>query len=97
MQEIDRTVALQELGLTDDQFIDLCILMGCDYCGTIRGIGAVRALQLIKVRLLRPSAGCRSRGDVSYSPGSGTCPVACKTLALHNSSHSLQRAMQPGG
>ncbi|PNH11908.1 Flap endonuclease 1 [Tetrabaena socialis] len=26
----------------------MCILMGCDYCGTIRGIGAVRALKLIK-------------------------------------------------
>ncbi|GLI59540.1 hypothetical protein VaNZ11_001434 [Volvox africanus] len=48
VQEIDRAVALQELGLDDDQFIDLCILMGCDYCGTIRGVGAVRALQLIK-------------------------------------------------
>lgn len=30
----------QELGLSREQFIDLCILMGCDYCGTIRGIGA---------------------------------------------------------
>ncbi|GLC37417.1 Elongation of fatty acids protein 2 [Pleodorina starrii] len=48
VQEIDRGVALNELGLDTDQFIDLCILMGCDYCGTIRGIGAVRALQLIK-------------------------------------------------
>ncbi|KAG2440013.1 hypothetical protein HXX76_004130 [Chlamydomonas incerta] len=48
VQEFDREVALRELGLDDDQFIDLCILMGCDYCGTIRGIGAVRALQMIK-------------------------------------------------
>jgi hypothetical protein len=30
------------------QFIDLCILLGCDYCGSIRGIGPHRALQLIK-------------------------------------------------
>ncbi|KXZ46864.1 hypothetical protein GPECTOR_40g598 [Gonium pectorale] len=48
VQEIDRAVALQELGLTADQFIDLCILLGCDYCDTIRGIGPVRALQWIK-------------------------------------------------
>ncbi|KAG2495276.1 hypothetical protein HYH03_006549 [Edaphochlamys debaryana] len=48
IQEFDRSVVLSELGLSDDQFIDMCILMGCDYCGTIRGIGAVRALQLIK-------------------------------------------------
>lgn len=28
---------LEELGLTMDQFIDLCILCGCDYIGTIKG------------------------------------------------------------
>ena len=27
------------------QFIDLCILLGCDYTGTIRGIGPVKALE----------------------------------------------------
>lgn len=30
------------------QFIDLCILMGCDYCATIKGIGPKRAIDLIK-------------------------------------------------
>jgi flap endonuclease-1 len=30
------------------QFIDLCILCGCDYTGTIRGIGPHRALELIR-------------------------------------------------
>eukprot|EP00882_Tetradesmus_deserticola_P015453 GHRQ01016466.1.p1 GENE.GHRQ01016466.1~~GHRQ01016466.1.p1 ORF type:complete len:179 (+),score=83.68 GHRQ01016466.1:1836-2372(+) len=30
------------------QFIELCILCGCDYASNIRGIGAVRALSLIK-------------------------------------------------
>jgi flap endonuclease-1 len=29
------------------QFIDLCILLGCDYCDSIRGIGPKRALELI--------------------------------------------------
>jgi len=29
---------LEELNLTMDQFIDLCILSGCDYCDSIRGI-----------------------------------------------------------
>lgn len=28
---------LEGLGITADQFIDVCILCGCDYCGTIRG------------------------------------------------------------
>ncbi|MEQ2172618.1 Elongation of fatty acids protein 2 [Goodea atripinnis] len=30
------------------QFIDLCILLGCDYCGTIKGIGPKRAIDLIR-------------------------------------------------
>lgn len=31
-----------------DQFIDLCILCGCDYTGKITNIGPVRAYDLIK-------------------------------------------------
>lgn len=31
-----------------DQFIDLCILCGCDYTSNIRGIGPVKALSLIQ-------------------------------------------------
>ena len=30
---------LDELKLTPEQFVDMCILCGCDYAGTIRGIG----------------------------------------------------------
>lgn len=30
------------------QFIDLCILLGCDYCDSIKGIGPKRAIDLIK-------------------------------------------------
>jgi hypothetical protein len=41
-------LSLQELGLSMPQFIDLCIMCGCDYANNIRGIGAVRALNLIK-------------------------------------------------
>jgi len=36
------------LELTMDQFTDLCILLGCDYCESIRGIGPHRAFRLIK-------------------------------------------------
>jgi hypothetical protein len=46
--EIDLPVLLSELELTMEQFIDLCIMCGCDYASNIRGIGAVRALALIK-------------------------------------------------
>ena len=31
-----------------DQFIDLCILLGCDYCDKIRGIGPKNAIKLIQ-------------------------------------------------
>ncbi|KAL0412847.1 UNVERIFIED_CONTAM: Flap endonuclease 1 [Sesamum radiatum] len=39
---------LEELNLNMDQFIDLCILAGCDYCDSIRGIGGLTALKLIR-------------------------------------------------
>jgi flap endonuclease-1 len=43
---IDRVLAA--LGLTMDQFIDLCILLGCDYTGKIPGIGPQKAFEGIK-------------------------------------------------
>lgn len=46
--EFDFDKILSELELTWDQFIDVCILCGCDYCDSIKGIGPVKALQLIK-------------------------------------------------
>lgn len=46
--EIDLKRVLSSLGLTNDQFIDLCILLGSDYCPTICGIGQKRALPLIR-------------------------------------------------
>lgn len=39
---------LEELQLSMEQFIDVCILSGCDYAETIKGIGGGRALQLIR-------------------------------------------------
>ncbi|GFO41115.1 flap endonuclease 1 [Plakobranchus ocellatus] len=39
---------LADLDLTQDEFIDLCILLGCDYCESIRGIGPKRAIELVK-------------------------------------------------
>lgn len=43
---LDRILA--GLEFTQDQFIDLCILLGCDYCDTIKGIGPKRAVELIR-------------------------------------------------
>jgi hypothetical protein len=48
VQEFDLSVALSKLGLTQAQFIDLCIMCGCDYASNIRGIGPVRALEYIR-------------------------------------------------
>ncbi|TPX57175.1 hypothetical protein PhCBS80983_g04040 [Powellomyces hirtus] len=46
--EIHLDKALEGLGMTMNQFIDLCILLGCDYCDSIRGIGPHRAVALMK-------------------------------------------------
>ncbi|KAM0878811.1 hypothetical protein ACQ4PT_034631 [Festuca glaucescens] len=46
--EFEMSKVLEELGFTMDQFIDLCILSGCDYCENIKGIGGQRALKLIR-------------------------------------------------
>ncbi|KAK4476775.1 hypothetical protein RD792_015935 [Penstemon davidsonii] len=48
VMEFDVSKVLEELNLTMDQFIDLCILSGCDYCDSIRGIGGLTALKLIR-------------------------------------------------
>ena len=46
--EYDLAAALDGLGLTHAQFVDMCILCGCDYAGTLKGVGPTRALSLIK-------------------------------------------------
>ncbi|KAM3919280.1 flap endonuclease 1 isoform 1-T2 [Leptodactylus fuscus] len=48
IQEFHLSRVLQDVGLTQEQFIDLCILLGSDYCETIRGIGPKRAIELIR-------------------------------------------------
>lgn len=45
--EISLEKALSSLQLTHYQFIDLCILLGCDYCPTIKGVGQVTAYDLL--------------------------------------------------
>jgi flap endonuclease-1 len=48
-QEYNLEKVLSGLGLSNqDEFIDLCILMGCDYCDSIKGIGGKKGLDLIK-------------------------------------------------
>jgi 5'-3' exonuclease len=46
--EISPIEAKKSLELSHDQYIDLCILCGTDFAGTIRNVGYVTALKLIK-------------------------------------------------
>jgi len=48
IMEIHLDKVLKGLEITMEQFIDLCILLGCDYTDKIRGIGPKRALEFIK-------------------------------------------------
>nr|XP_009861628.1 flap endonuclease 1 [Ciona intestinalis] len=48
IQEFVYEKVLEEMEMTHEQFVDLCILLGCDYCEHIRGVGPKRAYDLIK-------------------------------------------------
>lgn len=48
VREINLDRVLTDLQMDQSQFIDLCILMGCDYCDSIRGVGPVKAINLMK-------------------------------------------------
>ncbi|XP_055534847.1 flap endonuclease 1 [Wyeomyia smithii] len=47
VQEFNYEKLLKGFELNQDEFIDLCILLGCDYCDSIRGIGPKKAIELI--------------------------------------------------
>lgn len=48
IEEFDINKVLEGFEMDINTFVDLCILLGCDYCETIKGIGPVTALKLIK-------------------------------------------------
>ncbi|CAG0911792.1 unnamed protein product, partial [Cyprideis torosa] len=48
IKEFNLDKVLKGLELTHDQFVDLCILLGCDYTDSIRGVGPKRAIELIR-------------------------------------------------
>merc|ERR1712070_1022051 len=45
--EVHLSVALEQLNVTMDQFIDFCILSGCDYCDTLKGVGPSTAIKML--------------------------------------------------
>ncbi|ADV21698.1 flap endonuclease 1 [Cryptococcus gattii E566] len=48
ISEIHLDVALRDLEMSMDQFIELCILLGCDYLEPCKGIGPKTALKLMR-------------------------------------------------
>lgn len=48
MVNINLEMILSDMEINMDQFIDLCILLGCDYTDSIDGIGLKKAYDLIK-------------------------------------------------
>jgi flap endonuclease-1 len=48
VQEIHLDRVLEGLEMDRDQFIDMCILLGCDYLDPVKGIGPKNAVALIK-------------------------------------------------
>ncbi|XP_078542671.1 putative flap endonuclease 1 homolog [Lissotriton helveticus] len=48
MEEYSLPIILETLKLNQRQFVDLCILLGCDYTGKIRGLGPKKALNLLQ-------------------------------------------------
>lgn len=38
----------KELLMNDKEFVDMCILMGCDYCESLKGIGPMKSFEIIK-------------------------------------------------
>lgn len=48
VKEVSLDKAIEGLELTFTQFIDFCILSGCDYCDSIENVGPAKALVYIK-------------------------------------------------
>jgi len=46
--EIDIDILLQDLKLTSDEFIDICIILGSDYCKPIKGISIKDVVEIYK-------------------------------------------------
>jgi flap endonuclease-1 len=46
--QIELAVVLEQFEMTMDEFVDLCIMCGCDYTKNIGGIGPVKAFKFIK-------------------------------------------------
>lgn len=48
IREIHLDKLLSELDVTQEEFIDICIMLGCDYCESLKGVGPAKAITLIR-------------------------------------------------
>ena len=48
LTQIELKAVLEQFSMSMDEFIDLCILCGCDYTKNIQGIGPIRAFKFIQ-------------------------------------------------
>jgi len=48
IKEFHLSSVLEGFELSQEQFVDLCILLGCDYVDKIKGIGPKKAIELVK-------------------------------------------------
>jgi flap endonuclease-1 len=48
IKEFHLASIMEGMEMTPDQFVDLCILLGCDYVDKIKGIGPKKAIELVK-------------------------------------------------
>lgn len=46
--QIELALVLEGFGMTQEQFVDLCIMCGCDYTTNIPGIGPIKAFKLVQ-------------------------------------------------
>ena len=58
---------LEGFEMDQEQFIDLCILLGCDYCEKIRGMGPKSAIKLIQEHKTIEGVVEKVKGDKKYT------------------------------
>jgi 5'-3' exonuclease len=60
---------LNEAEMSMNQFIDYCILCGCDYCPKIAGVAGAVGLRLLKKHSnINNIISCIQKGDIKYRP-----------------------------
>merc|ERR1712060_111377 len=73
--EVSLERALEQLNVSMDQFIDFCILSGCDYCDTLKGVGPATAIRLL-IQHGTLEKVIEELGPTKYQPISDTRPLA---------------------